>query len=47
MVEYKENALKWCKAPFDIKTQREVKSLFDQPDQLEDAFHKNLKHNQK
>ena len=43
MVEHKENALKWCKAPFDIKTQREVKSLFDQPDQLEDAFHKNLK----
>ena len=43
MIEYKENALKWCKVPFDIKTQREVKSLFDQPDQLEDAFHKNLK----
>ena len=35
-----EKALQWCKPPFDIQTQKDVKFLFDHPDKLEDAFYK-------
>ena len=37
-----EKALQWCKPPFDIQTQKDVKFLFDHPDKLEDAFYKEL-----
>ena len=42
MIEIKKKALKWCKLPFDSQTQKDVKALFDYPDQLEDAFYKDL-----
>jgi len=42
MIEIKEKALKWCKFPFDSQTQKDVKALFDYPDQLEDSFYKDL-----
>ncbi|MDG2371102.1 MAG: phospho-sugar mutase [Flavobacteriaceae bacterium] len=42
MKEIKEKALKWCKSPFDKKTQNDVKALFNYPNELENAFYKNL-----
>jgi len=42
MTKIKKKALEWCKSPFDSQTQKDVKLLFNHPDELEDAFYKEL-----
>ena len=41
-MSFDEKANSWLKKPFDTDTQEAVKSLFDKPRELEDAFYKDL-----
>ena len=42
MMNYKERFQEWLKPPFDEVTIKATKSLFEDKDQLEDSFYKNL-----
>tara|TARA_B100000686_G_C16805386_1_gene989755 strand:- start:9824 stop:11527 length:1704 start_codon:yes stop_codon:yes gene_type:complete len=41
-MKIKKSALEWCRAPFDLNMQNQVKSLINKETELKDAFYKDI-----